>query len=109
MHGKRVAKDIVLHVKKNYSAKVKKVTISLGELAGISKEELDRALKAEAAWNFSIVSERNMIGCLCGYQGPARISDKGHDYVMYECPQCGSPLPKPLKGHEIKVVKVEKI
>lgn len=108
MHSRKIAKDIINHVNKNYGKEVKKVTISFGELVGISKEHIGEILKREAQWTVRFTSERSHIECLCGYEGPARISDRGHDYVMFECPQCGSPLPKLIKGNEIKVVKVEK-
>ncbi len=107
MHGRRIAKNIVNYVKKNYGEHVEEITLAMGELVGLSKHELEDLIKRETSWKVHIVDEPGLVECLCGYRGPPKISDRGHDYVMYECPQCGSPLPKPLRGHEIKVVNVK--
>ena len=108
MHEKRIAKNIIRRVHKDYGKDIKKITVSLGELVGISKKELGKNLKKEVSWTINFTNEKSHIKCLCGYEGPARINDRGHDYVMFECPQCGNPLPRPIKGHEIKIIKVEK-
>jgi len=85
--------------------KVQSIELEVGELAGIEPEHLKEHLIKETGWDIHINKKNNKVKCSCGYQGQARIKQRLHDLVIYDCPKCGN-LPEVLKGKDIKIIKV---
>jgi len=104
MHEIAIAKKIVedLSAYKN----IKAVTIEIGELAPITAEELEDALSALANWKLNIVKKESIVECECGYKGRAKIRERKHDIVIYECPNCGK-IPEIVQGGDIVIKQVE--
>jgi Zn finger protein HypA/HybF involved in hydrogenase expression len=111
--------------------------VEIGELCEITKEELEEGLSKVTGtnvvaslqdfggsvlqkpgevgdldfgeWKFDVVGIESKIKCSCGFEGKAKILDRGHGYCLYGCPACGlsGGDVKVLDGGEIKVVGVE--
>ena len=79
--------------------------LQIGELVGVDPEHLQELLKERTGWNVHATSIKSKVKCYCGYQGPARIKQRLHDQVIFNCPQCGS-LPRVIEGKKIKIVKI---
>jgi Zn finger protein HypA/HybF involved in hydrogenase expression len=79
---------------------VEAITVEVGKLAPIPAEELEKALSF-TGWTIEIVENPGRIHCACGYKGAPEITDKGHDYTIYNCPQCNAPLPPIIDGKEV--------
>lgn len=84
---------------------VKAVNIEVGELAGITPEHLKEHLVEETGWEINIQNKPSFIVCECGYKGPARIKQRLHDLVIYDCPKC-EKTPLNADGKDIKILKV---
>jgi Zn finger protein HypA/HybF involved in hydrogenase expression len=99
MHEHVFVADIVKEASKH--GKVSKVTVEVGALAPIPAVELESALKLTTGWDIEIIENAGAVQCKCGYHGAPRITDKGHDYTMYECPKCKTKLPRIVSGKDI--------
>lgn len=124
MHGLSIASDIVETVLKSLkSYKVKKVLgleVEVGELMGISPEELKQG--------FDIASEGTLlegvslniqikpaeIKCLeCGYKGSSKLpSTHVHEHAYArmpspQCPECGGFTVEILEGRRLRVKNLE--
>ena len=84
---------------------VREIEIEVGELAGITPEHLKEHLIEETGWEVVLRAKKSEVKCSCGYQGQARIKERLHDTVIYDCPEC-SKLPEVLQGKDIKIIKV---
>ena len=110
--------------------------VEIGELCEITKEELEEGLGKVTnvnvvgslqdfggtilqssnsekdfelgEWKFKVDFVESKIKCSCGFEGRAKILDRGHGYCLYGCPSCGSTGEKVsvIKGGEIKIVGV---
>ncbi len=107
MHEQVFVADIVKEATKH--GVVSKVTVEVGALAPIPAAELEAALRMTTGWEVEIVENAGTVQCKCGYHGAPKITDKGHEYTIYECPKCGAKLPRVVSGKEIilKDVTVE--
>ncbi|MBU0466406.1 MAG: hydrogenase maturation nickel metallochaperone HypA [Nanoarchaeota archaeon] len=85
----------------------KGVKVEVGELAEISAGELEEALKGMVDWDVDVRFVESKIKCDCGFNGRARILDRGHGYCVWNCPVCSRKPLEVLQGGEIKVVGVE--
>jgi len=85
--------------------KVLRVELELGELVGIESNHLKKHLIDETGWEINIKEIPSEVKCICNYQGPAKIRERLHDLVIFECPKCGK-LPAVLKGKDIKILRV---
>jgi len=85
--------------------KVDLVEIELGELVGIEPDHLHEHLIEETGWKIKIKEVKSKVKCSCGYEGPAKIREKLHDLVIFNCPKCGN-MPKVLEGKDVKIIKV---
>jgi len=79
--------------------------LHIGELVGVDPDHLQELLKQQTRWNVHAKPIKSKVKCYCGYQGPARIKQRLHDHVIFDCPMCGS-LPRVIEGKKIKIVKV---
>ncbi len=84
------------------------VTVEVGELAPIPVEELKLALEF-TKWQLNIITTPGVVQCKCGYTGAPVVTDKGHDYTIFHCPECKAELPAVLAGKDVvlKDVTVE--
>ncbi|MFH1308018.1 MAG: hydrogenase/urease maturation nickel metallochaperone HypA [archaeon] len=104
MHEIVFAKNIIEQVKDK--GKVKEMELEVGELAGISGEELKEIIEKMTGWAVNIREKISRVKCKCSYSGRAKINGKMHDLVLFSCPKCGN-LPKVTEGKDIKVLKVK--
>jgi len=84
---------------------VVKVELEVGELAGISSEHLKEHLVEKTGWDVETNGVDSRVRCECGFEGRAKIRERLHDMVIFECPECGE-IPIVLNGDKIKIVKV---
>ena len=104
MHGIHIAQDLVN--KASQQGKVKKAYIELGELANITKQDLEKHLESIAKFPFKLTEKKAMVDCICGYKGSPKIIERQHDLVLFECPKCGL-TPKITDGDKIILKSVE--
>lgn len=132
MHEIQIA-DRVLREARGAGAR-KFFRVEVGELCEISKEELEQGLNTLIfptvvdslqdfggtvlqnsgevdfeEMKFGVDFIQSLIKCKCNYVGKANISERGHGYCIWECPECGlsGKNVEVIKGGEIKVVEVE--
>lgn len=104
MHEAFIINKIIEEAEK--FGKVKKIKIELGELANITKEDLEEHLKEVVDWDIKINIKKSKIECNCGYKGKPNILERGHDFCLFNCPKCKGKV-KVLKGGEIKIKEVK--
>ena len=103
MHEHSFTESIIKDIKDQ--DKVIGISIELGDLVGIEKEHLKEHLGEHTGWDVEINTKKSKVKCDCGYEGEAKIRERLHDLVIFECPECGN-LPEVLEGKNIKIVKV---
>lgn len=87
------------------SSDVIAIEIELGDLVGIDAEHLKEHLVEETRWKVIVKEKKSLVRCSCGYTGKAKIQERLHDLVIFECPKCGN-IPEVLEGKDIKILKV---
>ncbi len=108
MHEIVIANKIADEIHKKVGEKfneIKLVRIGLGELAGITANELCDVLGDLYGWDVKIEMRKAKIKCKCGYTGEPKINAREHDIVFFECPSCHS-LPEVLEGNSVVVKSV---
>jgi len=107
MHEMQIANDLVNKAKQY--GEVISVSIEVGDLAHLTVEELDEALKKLVKWKIKIKKTPAKIECNCGYKGKPKILEQRHGFTLYACPKCSFSMPKILEGGDIilKEVKVK--
>ncbi len=103
MHEQAIIDKILEHI--SDKTNVLKIELEVGELAGIEPEHLKEHLGERVNWEININSKKSQVKCSCGYEGYARIKQRLHDMVIYDCPRCEN-VPEVLEGKDIKIVKV---
>lgn len=82
------------------------IELEVGELAGIESNHLKTHLKERFDyWDIEIEEKQSKIKCFCGYEGPAQIRERLHDFVVFDCPMC-ERIPEVLEGQDIKILKI---
>ncbi|MBS3147185.1 hydrogenase maturation nickel metallochaperone HypA [Candidatus Woesearchaeota archaeon] len=104
MHEIVIAERIVKEAKK--FGDINEVSIVLGELCNITKDELQGAIQTIVNWKIDILVEESKIECSCDYSGKANIIDKGHGYCIFNCPNCHKK-PSVIKGGDIRIIGVK--
>ena len=84
---------------------VVKVLLEVGELAGIEAEHLKEHLMEKTGWEVKVKKVESFVECGCGYEGRAKIRERLHDMVIFECPECGD-IPEVIDGKNIKIINV---
>jgi len=82
------------------------IEIELGDLAGIESAHLREHLIEHTGWKVDVKTVKSQIKCDCGYSGEARILQRLHDLVIFECPECGNDDVEVIVGKDIKIGKV---
>jgi Zn finger protein HypA/HybF involved in hydrogenase expression len=85
---------------------VEKIYIELGDLAGIESEHLKEHMVEHTGWGVEIKLVKSKIKCDCGYIGEARVLQRLHDLVIFDCPECGNDEVLVIEGKDIKIGKV---
>ena len=85
--------------------KVSKITIEVGELVGIDANHLGEHIIEKTGWDVNVSEKKSKVKCECGYNGEAKILQRLHDMVIFECPNCGN-APEILQGKDIKIINV---
>lgn len=104
MHEHHFIQNIIKQVPNK--EKVSGIALDVGELVGIEHHHLNEHLVAETGWKVSTMEIKSSVECSCGYKGRARIKQRLHDLVIYDCPKCGNLPDKVLKGKDIKIARV---
>lgn len=81
------------------------ISLELGELVAIEPEHLKEHLSERSDWKIEIIKKPSLVKCPCGYNGPAKIMQRLHDLVIYECPNCHN-IPEVIEGKTIKILKI---
>lgn len=84
---------------------VESIELEVGELAPIEAEHLKEHLVDRTGWNVTVIPIDSVIKCTCGFRGRARIKERLHDMVVYDCPNC-ELNPQVIDGKDIKILKL---
>jgi len=103
MHEINIVKQIIETA--NKKGKVKSILVEVGELADVSAEEIESALKKLVDWKVIVATKRAIVKCSCGYKGNPKIVEKRHGLTLFVCPECSS-LPKVYEGKDIILKEV---
>ena len=104
MHDTVIAQSILKDLKKY--GKVKEAVIEVGELFGIEPDHLLEHLKEVSDINFKITQTKSLVECKsCGYKGRAKIVERMHDFVLYECEKCSESV-NVIEGDKIIIKEV---
>ena len=105
MHGIKIAEQIIEEAKRH--GKPIAISVELGSLAPMTEEELISLLKTFVDWKINILSKKGVVSCKCGYYGGPKIVERGHDFLILECPECRSQDVKIISGNKIILKSVE--
>ena len=103
MHETIIANKIIQTASEH--GKVKSMTVEVGDLAELSKEELEESLTKLANCEVRVLNKPAIVKCLCGYQGEPNIRSRDHDNVIFDCPRCHK-IPPVLEGKDIILKEV---
>jgi len=103
MHDSVIANSILKDLKKY--GQVKEAVLEVGELAGIEPDHLLEHLNKVSNIKFKIKQTNSKVKCKCGYIGRAKIIERFHDFVLFECPECEGN-PDVIEGDKIMIDKV---
>lgn len=84
---------------------VKKISLEVGELAGIEAGHLKEHMEEGRNFEVEVSAKESKVECECGFDGKARVLERLHDIVVFDCPQCGG-IPRVLEGNKIRILKV---
>ncbi len=110
--------ETVLRVAREHGAvSIEEVNLEVGEVALVNMDQLQWHMRMLAQGTiaqdalFKWVLVRATICCgECGYEGPISheaIGDSSHSEVpVFQCPHCGSPHTRILKGRELRIVDI---
>ncbi|OIO65384.1 hypothetical protein AUJ68_03250 [Candidatus Woesearchaeota archaeon CG1_02_57_44] len=85
---------------------IKEVHLEIGELAHVPGQDIVDTLTRIVDWKVSWTEKPAQCKCRCGYRGPPRILDRGHDHFLIECPPCGA-VPELTDGTDIVIKSVD--
>jgi len=104
MHETVIAQKIIDDASRH--GKVKAIKVGVGEVAHITLEELEPTLKQMVDWTVELEGIPAVIHCQCGFEGHPKILERGHDFCVFECPECGG-TPEIKSGGDIVLQSVE--
>jgi Zn finger protein HypA/HybF involved in hydrogenase expression len=105
MHDAVIANSILKDLKSMGS--IKKAYLEVGELFGIEPDHLLEHLKEISSIEFDVRQTASKVKCTCGFTGQAKVTERLHDMVFFECPQCNE-IPEVISGDNIIIRKVER-
>ncbi len=98
-----IIEDIIEEAKKH--GKVTAIKLEVGELFPLNTVEIQSLLREKTNWRIEIENKTSDVSCTCGYEGPAKILQKGSDYTLFSCPRCNS-IPKVNDGDDVNLKEV---
>lgn len=104
MHETVIAQNLINEARKQ--GKVKSITVEVGEVAHVTKDELLPTLSALADFEVYATEIPAKAKCACGYEGAPKILERGHDMCLYICPKCAN-VPEIVEGGDIVLKTVE--
>jgi len=104
MHGIHIAQQIV--AKAMEQGKVKKAYVEVGQIANITKEDLEKQLKNAADFEFELTEKKAKVKCICGFEGEPKIIERQHDVVIFRCPTCDA-TPDVIEGDQVILKSVD--
>ena len=84
--------------------KIVRFVVINGSLSPVSSSDLERVFREEG-YDVDVIEEEAVVNCECGYNGPPKIVERGHDFVVWTCPSCDRLYPKVISGDRIVLVK----
>ena len=104
MHEHTFIEAILRNVKNKDN--VRGIILEAGELVGIEAGHLrEHILKRFNDWDVEVLTKKSLVRCECGFEGRAKILERLHDLVIFECSKCGEVV-EVLEGKDIKILKV---
>ena len=103
MHEQVFVQDIIAAATKHGT--VDAITVEVGELAPITRTDLEHAL-ALTGWKLTFAIRPGKVQCACGYLGRPIVTEKGHDYTIFHCPECQALLPRIVDGKDVVLKEV---
>ena len=85
---------------------MKSVLVEVGELGPLPAKDLETTLKTIVKWDVEVRERKGLVKCECGFQGHPKILERGHDFCLFECPECGN-VPTAVEGKDIRLISVE--
>ncbi|MFO8016161.1 MAG: hydrogenase/urease maturation nickel metallochaperone HypA [Candidatus Woesearchaeota archaeon] len=85
---------------------IESASIEVGELAEITADELEEAMKNMVDYEVSVAETPAKVKCGCGHEGRPEIIERGHHFVAFVCKNCGQ-VPEIVEGNEIRIKDVE--
>ncbi|MBI5228473.1 hydrogenase maturation nickel metallochaperone HypA [Candidatus Micrarchaeota archaeon] len=106
MHEYSVCRQIIAEAQKHGTPVA--ITLEVGELAPITVRELKSHLRELIDWGIRVKSKKGRVACECGFKGKPRVKERGHDFLLLECPKCRGARFSEVIGDKIilKSVKV---
>ncbi len=105
MHGIHIAAEIISKAKEQ--GKVKKAYIEIGQIANITKKDLEMQMKNAADFDFEMTETPAKVKCdACGYEGEPKVVERQHDVVIFQCPTCGV-TPTVIEGDKVILKSVD--
>ena len=98
MHDKILAAKIVDEARKH--GDVEEITVEVGQLSGLTAEEIQKALESIVSWRVQTKSREAIVKCSCGYEGPAKVMLDENSDVSVSCPECKG-VPKVIAGDRV--------
>jgi Zn finger protein HypA/HybF involved in hydrogenase expression len=103
MHEHSFTEAILNNVKDKEN--VRGIVLEVGDLVGIEPGHLKEHIEEMYDWDVEVVLKKSKVRCECGFEGEAKVLERLHDLVIFECAKCGG-IPEVLEGKDIKILKV---
>ncbi|MFH0836033.1 MAG: hydrogenase/urease maturation nickel metallochaperone HypA [Candidatus Micrarchaeota archaeon] len=104
--AQKVIDDAVKQSNKS-AAEIKSAVIEVGELAQVTRDDLEYALHGFVDWKLEVREVPAVVSCACGFKGHPKVTERGHHFSAWECPECGVKMPELVEGGDIKIIEVE--
>ena len=85
--------------------KIVRFVVINGSLSPVSSPDLERVFREEG-YDVDVIEEEAVVNCECGYNGPPKVVERGHDFVVWTCPSCDRLYPRAVSGDRIVLAKV---
>ena len=106
MHDTVIANKIKEDAESKAEGKIKGIVLELGELASLDKHMLEHSMEHVCGWDVKVEEKEAKVKCKCGFEGKPKIIERMHDFVLFECPECGD-TPEVVSGGDIVIKEVE--
>ncbi|MFH1210015.1 MAG: hydrogenase/urease maturation nickel metallochaperone HypA [archaeon] len=104
MHEITICKQLLNQLDKYKN--IKSITLEVGTLAPLTKQELKETMETLVNYKVNVIEKEARVKCLCKYKGSPHIIQRGHDFVLFDCPTCGKN-PTIIDGNKIIIKNIE--